>query len=214
MSSSYRFIKITTAVTISKHLLSASAAAGPSLDSFREAANKGASLYVSHDGCEWQVLATGTMPDERSVAEAGPGADSQSAFIGALGRVFSAGIQAAVVRDLGLAPAPGQPLASGLVQQAIAMAKTSQQAMLGVDFMTRFMCSAVTRSGGFTAACRAEGRPLEAVSGLECEAIDAAMQRRFAQAASQGKAPVPLALAQQWLQFELLASIGQAPSSR
>ncbi len=214
MSPLDRFVKITAAVTTSNYLLSANSAAGPLLDSFREAAKKGAFLYVSHDGCEWQVLATTSMLDECSVAAPGPGSDSQSAFIGALGQAFSAGIQAAVVRELGLAPAPGQPLAARVVQQAIAMAQTSQQAMLGVDFMTQFMCGAVTRSGGFAAACRAQGLPLEAVSRLQCEAIDAAMQRRFAQAASQGQSPVAPALAQQWLQSELLATMGQVPAQR
>ncbi len=160
------------------------------------------------------MLATGTTPGQRSVAWIEPESDSQSAFVGALGQAFSSGIQAAVVRELGLGPAPGQPLASRTVQQAIAMAETSQKAMLGVDFMTQLMCSAVTSSSGFAAACRAEGVSPEAVSGPQREAIDAAMQQRFFHAASQGQSPVAPALAQQWLQSELLATMGQLPAPR
>lgn len=120
-------------MTIPTFPLPASAAAYPALDSFREAAQKGAALYVSHDGSEWKVLATGTTPDQRSVAWIEPESDSQSAFVGALGQAFSGGIQAAVVRELGLGPAPGQPLAARTVQQAIAMAETIQEVMDGVD---------------------------------------------------------------------------------
>lgn len=201
-------------MTISNHLLPAGAAAYPSLDSFRESAIKGDALYVSHDGAEWKVLATGTTPGQRSVAWIEPDADSQSAFVGALGHAFSRGIQAAVVRELALGPAPGQPLASRTVQQAIAMAETSQKAMHGVDFMTQVMCSAVANSSGFAAACQAEGLSPAAINGPQREAIDAAMQQRFDQAVSQGQSPVAPALAQQWLQSELLATLGQAPTQR
>lgn len=212
--SSFRFEKIATVVTISNHSLPAGVAVYPSLDSFRESAQKGEALHVGHDGSEWKVLATGTAPGQRSVAWVEPQSDTQSAFIGALGQAFSSGIQAAVVRELGLGPAPGQPLASRVVQQAIAMAETSQKAMLGVDFMTQLMYSALASSSGFVAACEAEGVPLAAVSGPQREAIDAAMQQRFAQAASQGQSPIAPELAQQWLRFELLAATGQAQTQR
>ncbi len=152
----------------------------------------------------------GTAPGQHSMAGVAPGSDSQSAFVGALGQAFSGGIQAAVVRELGLGPAPGQPLASRVVLQAIAMAETSQKAMLGVDFMTQFMCQATTQSSGFVQACQALDLAPGAVSTPQREAIDAAMQQRFSQAASQGQSPVAPALAQQWLQSELQAIMGLA----
>lgn len=120
-------------MTISTFQLPASAAAYPALDAFRDAAQKGDALHVSHDRSEWKVLATGTTPDQRSVAWIEPESDSQSVFVGALGQAFSGGIQAAVVSELGLGPAPGQPLAARTVQQAIAMAETIQEVMDGVD---------------------------------------------------------------------------------
>lgn len=174
-----------------------------SLNSFRDSAQKGQVLHVVHDGCNWKVCAS-----DFSVAERFGGqiqVDTTSVFAASLGRAFSAGIQAAVVRELALAPQPGAPLESRLVLQAIAMAEASRQALEGVDFMTRLMFGAATGSGGFQGACRALGLLPEAIDAQQRARVDACMQERFSQAAHQGQMPVAPALAQQWLQAELMA---------
>ena len=189
--------------------LSFSAIAQPSLDSFRESARQGELLHLAHDGSEWKVLAEGVTPGQRCVAWVEPEVDTQSAFVAALGQAFSRGIQEAVVRELGLGPQPGQPLEARVVEQAIAMAETSHKALLGVDFMTQLMCSAVTHSAGFSQACQAQGLPVSAVNAQQREWIDGSMQKRFAEAASQGLSPVAPELAQQWLREEIAVAMAR-----
>lgn len=160
-------------------------------------------MHVSRDGSQWKVLGTGTTPSQRTVAWIEPGSDSTSAFVGALGQSFSQGIQASVVRELGLGPAPGKPLSSRTVMQAIDMAQTSRQTLQGVDFLTQLTMSAVGQSSGFNEACRASGVPATAVTAQQRESIDAAMQQRFEAAAQEGRSPVALQVAREWLREEL-----------
>ena len=182
-----------------------------SLSSFRDSATKGENLRVVHDGSLWKVEACGTAVTERSGATEKPETDTTSAFIEALGKAFSRGIQDAVVRELELIPQPGQPLESRTVLRAIAMAEASQQAMEGVDFMTRLMFSAASQSAGFIDACVAIGLSPAAVSAEQRKSVDACMQERFAQAAHLGEFPVAPALAQQWLRAELMALNAHPP---
>lgn len=162
-------------------------------------------MHVSRDGSQWKVLGTGTTPSQRSVAWIEPEADSTSAFVGALGQSFSQGIQASVVRELGLGPAPGKPLSSRTVMQAIDMAQTSRQTLQGVDFLTQLTMSAAGQSSGFNDACRASGISPSAVTPPQREAIDSAMQQRFEAAAREGRSPVALQVARDWLREELQA---------
>lgn len=185
-----------------------------SLDMFRKVAGHGETLQVVHDGSMWTVWASGTTVTERFGAGTGFDIDTTSIFADALEQAYSRGIRDAVVRELGLEAKPGQPLESRLVLQALAMAKASQQALEGVDFMTRLMCSAVTRSTGFVDACRVLALAPEAFSAAQRECIDANMGQRFAQALHQGRSPVAPALAQQWLQAELLALRAHNPAMR
>ena len=188
-------------MTISTHPVSAGAAQGL-LNSFRDSASQGETLQVVCDGASWKVEVSGNghfaAPSEYPV-------DTTAVFIATLGQVFSPGIQEAVVHELGLAPRPGEPLASRLVLRAIAMAENSRQALEGVDFMTRLMFSAATNSEGFISACRASGLSPEALDARQRAAIDAGMLQRFAQAQQQGQSPVAPGQAQQWLQAALAA---------
>ncbi len=163
----------------------------------------GQMLHLVHDGHAWKVEALRTTVGERSGRYRGIEVDTASVFVASLGRGFSPGIQAAVVRELGLVPRPGEPLESAAVLQAIAMAETSRKALEGVDFMTRLMFSAAIHGTGFTQACAALGIPPEAVGAQQRAALDARMQKRFDEAAQQGQTPVAPALARQWLQAEL-----------
>ena len=192
-------------MNVSNRLSPADAIARPSLDAFQQAAQEGDWVHVSRDGAQWKVLGTGTTPSQRSVAWIEPGADSTSAFVGALGQSFSQGIQASVVRELGLGPAPGKPLSSRTVMQAIDMAQTSRQTLQGVDFLTQLTMSAVGQSAGFKEACRSAGISSEAVTPQQRESIDAAMQQRFDLAAREGRSPVALQTARDWLRDELQA---------
>lgn len=201
------------AVTITT-LLPPSAIPQLALSSFRDSAKKGETLQVVHDGSLWTVWAGNTTVTERLGSRPDTEVDTTSIFADALGRAFSRGIQDAVVRELGLAPQPGQPLASRLVLQAIAMAETSQQALQGVDFMTQLMFGAAAQGGEFMATCRTLGLAPEAVSAPQRAAIDRGMQERFAQAAQQGRFPVAPALARQWLQAELMALLPRDAGSQ
>ena len=203
------FVAVTTTTT----LLQPGSIAVP-LDSFRQVAGDGETVQVVHDGSMWTVWASGTMVTQRLGADLGFEVDTTSIFADALERVFSRGIRDAVVRELGLEAKPGQPLASRLVLQAMSMAKASQQALEGVDFMTRLMCSAVSRSAGFVDACRVLGLAPEAISAQQREGIDASMGQRFSQALLQGQSPVAPALAQKWLHAELLALHARTPAAR
>jgi hypothetical protein len=179
----------------------------PSLEAFQQAAKEGEWVHVGRDGSQWKVLATGTTPSQRSVAWIEPEVDSTSDFVGALGKSFSSGIQAAVVRELGLDPAPGKPLSARTVMQAIDMAQTSRQTLLGVDFMTQLTLNASNNSSGFRSACEALGVSVDAFGGQKRQEIDAAMHQRFVAAAAQGNSPVPAPEALNWLRTELQAAL-------
>ena len=158
---------------------------------------------MSRDGTQWKVLATGTTPSQRSVAWIEPEADSTSAFVGALGQSFSSGIQASVVRELGLDPAPGKPLSSRTVMQAIDMAQTSRTALQGVDFLTRLQVSAARGSEAFMSACRELELEPQSVSTQQRQQIDERMLVRFESAQAGNSSPVAEALAREWLAQEL-----------
>lgn len=200
-------------MNITNRLSPADAIARPTLEAFQQAAKEGDWVHMSRDGTQWKVLATGTTPSQRSVAWIEPEADSTSAFVGALGQSFSSGIQASVVRELGLDPAPGKPLSSRTVMQAIDMAQTSRQTLLGVDFLTQLTMSAVNNASGFHGACQAMGLSGSAFDAQQREAIDAAMHKRFEAAAAQGQSPVPAQTAREWLREELNAVQSAGPSA-
>ena len=192
-------------MNISNRLSTVDAVSRPSLEAFQQAAQEGDWVHVSRDGAQWKVLGTGVTPSQRSVAWIEPETDSTSAFVGALGQSFSSGIQAAVVRELGLDPAPGKPLSSRTVMQAIDMAQTSRQTLRGVDFFTQLTVSAASKSSGFNEACQAMGLSSDALSAQQRDAIDTAMQKRFEGAQAGGQSPVPMRTAQEWLREELQA---------
>lgn len=193
-------------MTVFNRLSPADVQTRPPLEAFQSAAKEGAWVHVSRDGTQWKVLGSGTTPSQRTVAWIEPEADSTSAFVGALGQSFSQGIQASVVRELGLSPAPGKPLSSRTVMQAIDMARTSQQSLEGVDFLTQLTLNAVNNASGFQQACQGLGVAPHQLSAAQRDAIDAAMQQRFAIAAEQGQSPVSMTTAQSWLREEITAA--------
>lgn len=181
----------------------------PDLQAFEKAAQGASQVYVSSDGRQWQVLGTGFTPSQRAVTWVQPdAADAHSAFIAALGQSFSAGIQDAVVRELGLEPAPGKPIAARLVTQGIEMGRTGNVAAQGVDFLTQQSVSARLASSEFLQACQMLGRDAATISPEIRQEIDAKLQERFQNAAANGQSPVPLEQARQWLHQVLRDSVG------
>lgn len=180
---------------------------GPStpklLESFRQAARTSEAVSVTVDSTRWRVQGVGVMPhSQREVAWVDGGdarADTTSAFVHALASTFSSGITAAVARELELQPAPGRPLSSRTVTQALDMAETGQQAMSGVDFFTRLQFSAVADGAEFRRVCASLGRDTNSISVTERQRIDAQLDRSFEQARMQGTAPVGYDSAESWL---------------
>jgi hypothetical protein len=186
----------------------------PNLRAFEEAARQQKDGVLELDGDRLQVLATGATPTQRPVAwvrsetsASGTGSvDTTSAFVGALSQSFTGGITQAVARELDLAPAAGVPLASRTVSLAIDMARTGQQAMDGVDFLTRLDFSAANRGGGFDAACREAGMQPAELSAAQRTQVDRALDGRFADAAEAGQSPVSVDAAAGWLR-QILAEL-------
>lgn len=209
----FRINKYPIAVSTSTHSSSVIAAVRLPLDSFNEAASQGKTVHVHHDGSSWEVAAQGMTSSGRAVTWVKPDSksefDTTLVFLNALEQRFSRGIQVTVARVLGLKPAPGQPLASRSVKQAIAMAETIRTTMNGVDCLTQLMSSAAANSGSFKAACAQAGLSPAAFSKTQRKSLDAAMQQHFQQAADQGQSPVAPKLAQQWLRAELAVLSGQ-----
>lgn len=170
---------------------------------FGQAASQGVAVQASVDGQSFTVLAEGQFSGasgSRSVAWVQGETDTTSMFVRALQNSFGAGLSGAVARELGLDPAPGRPLASRLVQQALDMAETGQQALGGVDFLTRLDHSASAGGGAWRAALARAGVDPQSVTAEQKAAIDQAMEARFAAAQAEGKSPVASSQASAWLQ--------------
>ena len=181
---------------------------GPSpqtvIDAFRTSAGQGESVrVVDVDGQSFQVLAEGHLPGSqggsRSVAWVQGDTDTTGMFLNALAQRFGPGVADHVADALGLAPAPGKPLAARLVPQAIEMAETSAQALSGVDFLTRLEHSAGSDGVAFRAAAARLCIDPARLDGTTRNQIDQHMQADFASAAARGESPVSAATATQWL---------------
>lgn len=185
---------------------------GPSpqqvLEQFRQGAAQEGPLVAQVDGQSFQVLAQGEMGSAsggaRSVAWVRDDVDTTSMFMQALAESQGPKLSSAIAASLGLEPAPGKPLSSRAVQQALDMAQTGRQALAGVDFMTRLEHSAVAGGAAFRQVAAKAGVDPASLSGAERARIDEAMAARFDTAAQAGDA-VPPATATGWLR-SLLAS--------
>lgn len=181
----------------------------PTLDAFREESSRGAAVRVSVDGQEFSVLAEGRIEGAsgtgRSVAWVQDDADTTSMFVQALAQGFGTRLSAAVAQELGLEPAPGQPLASRLVQQALDMAQAGRQALAGVDFLTQIEHSAVAGGAAFTRAAEAAGLDPRGLDADTRMLLDRQLQARFDAAAAAGESPVPSRTVSDWVASHLSA---------
>ena len=176
------------------------------IEAFRQGAAKAEEIQAMVvDGHTFKVMAVGQMPtgSQRSVAWVQGDVDTTALFMQAFSASFGGRLSAAVSQELGLAPAPGKPLASRAVTQALDMAQTGQQAFAGVDFLTQLAHSASAGGAAFKSLVTAQGIPPGVLSKAICSQIDSNMRQRFEAAASAGESPVSATVAANWLRAEL-----------
>ncbi len=169
------------------------------LDAFTQAAAGGREVYADIAGERLQVMATGSLPNGRSIAWIAPNVDTASMFVDALARTFGSGVGTAVARELDLTSAPGKPLSSRTITQAVDMAREAGQALGGVDFVTQLAFSARVSGAEFERTANALGVSVSSLDGNQRQSIDDAMLRRFDDAATSGHSPVSPSVAQSWL---------------
>ncbi|HZY20525.1 MAG TPA: hypothetical protein VFE82_18795 [Ramlibacter sp.] len=178
----------------------------PPASAFGEAAQRAPEVRVSVDGQEYRVLAQGQLSGEkgaRSVAWIQGDVDTTSVFVQALQQSYGGALSTAVARELGLDPAPGKPLASRLVQQALDMGQTGQKALAGVDFLTFIEHSATTGGGAYRRLLADAGIDPKSVSPAHKQQIDDGLRAQFAAAAAAGASPVPASTASDWLRSRI-----------
>ena len=172
---------------------------GPLLDAFQREAQLGPAV-VAYTAAEGPVVqAVGQLSSGREVAWLGPTVDTTHEFLDAIGHRFGAAASARVRSELGLQPAPGRPLASRLIDPALAIARRTQSVLAGIDFMTRMAYSAQLSGRCFLAACRELDLDPARLDGPTRQRIDAAMAQRFAAAVDLPGNEVPQETAVKWL---------------
>jgi hypothetical protein len=182
----------------------------PPLDAFRTGASQGETVRVTVDGEQFKVLGEGRLEGgagARSVSWVQGEVDTTGFFLQALTQSYGGGLSDAIARELGLDPAPGKPLASRSVLQALDMAQTGRGALAGVDFLTQLDLSAGAQGPGFRSMLKELGLEEGRITREQCSELDARMQARFEQAAARGESPVAPGTAREWLRAEI-ASLG------
>jgi len=142
----------------------------------------------------------GPTASGRSVAWVQGDTDTTRMFLDAMSQSFGGAVSQAIARELGLEPAPGKPLASRLIEQALDMAQTSQRALGGVDFLTLMDHSAQVGSASFRASCAELGIPPQQVGPEQRHQIDQWVRQQADAAVSQGQSPLSPPQVQGWLQ--------------
>lgn len=176
---------------------------GPSLQAFQDAIPNAEQVQVHVDGTDFKVLAQGSFSTgsglSRSVTWVQTDVDTTGIFMRAMAQSYGTRITDQISKTLGLEPAPGKPLSTRLIAQAMDMGQTSQKAMQGVDFMTQLDHSASAGGRSFQRVAGEVGIDPRALDVGGRQWIDEQMQVRFAEAASQGQSPVSQELAGTWL---------------
>lgn len=170
------------------------------LDAFRQGAAQAEQVVVQLDGQNFTVLGQGQTASGRSVAWVQGDTDTTRMFLDAISQSFGGAVSQAIARELGLEPAPGKPLASRLIEQALDMAQTSQRALGGVDFLTLMDHSAQVGSASFRASCAELGIPPQQVGPEQRHQIDQWVRQQADAAVSQGQSPLSPPQVQGWLQ--------------
>jgi len=173
------------------------------LERFSERSTQDATLQVSIDGQEFKVIATGQLStavgSTRSVAWVQSSVDTTDIFLKAMSQSYGARVSNIIANELGLCPSPGKPLATRLVQQAFEMAKVSQVALSGVDFMTLLDHSAVSGGRDFLNAAAQLNVDPKSLKVETRQWLDSQMKLRFDEANASGQSPISAEVASVWL---------------
>ncbi len=108
----------------------------PSLQNVVQLAAQNPGSAIVMDAGEFRVKATGQFNGAHGsmgVAWVDAGNDATGAFLSLLGAAYSQAFAASIARDLGLAPAPGQPLSAHAVTRAAEIAQTGASLLAGRD---------------------------------------------------------------------------------
>lgn len=92
--------------------------------------------YIVLDAGQFRIKADGRFNGANGsigVAWVEPGADATGTFLSLLGAAYTDAFAASIARDLGLTPAPGQPLSAHSVTRAAEMARTGSALLAGRD---------------------------------------------------------------------------------
>lgn len=174
-----------------------SANTGITLQNFQQAAEQHTEVYL--DGERLVVLGTGQTSQGRQVAWVAPTGDAASSLADALKNAVGPGLGDAIVRELGLSPAPGKPLSARTIKLALSMAQEGRHAMEGVDYMTQLRFSAQNRTADFIRVCQSNNVDPQQLDTLARSVIDQQLAERLHVAAQAGQSPVPPQQAEAWL---------------
>ncbi len=108
----------------------------PSLQKVVQLAARNPDGYIVLDAGQFHVKADGHFNGSlgsMDVAWVEADADATGTFLALLGAAYSDALATTIAKDLGLAPAPGEPLASHSVMRAADMARTGAALLAGRD---------------------------------------------------------------------------------
>ena len=92
--------------------------------------------YIVMDAGQFRIKAAGQFNGANGsmgVAWVEPDNDATGTFLSLLGAAYSQAFAASIARDLGLSPAPGQPLSAHSVSRAAEIAQTGAALLAGRD---------------------------------------------------------------------------------
>lgn len=179
----------------------------PNLDQFVETARTADQVAVAVDGHEWAVVGWGRTPSGREVAALDPSLDSTALLLRALTDRFGPVATQSAARALGLGPAPGQPIATRVIEQAVDASEAARSALNGVDFVTQVSASAVNHGRLFGEFCRQFGLSEASLTDEQRRAIDEDVSRHITTAQESGHQPVTVDEVRSWVFAALRGNI-------
>lgn len=177
------------------------------VDAFREAAAKGARVVARPEGEQWEVRAVGFGGDGFRVTWPG-GSEGGTAelFMEGLRQLYGERIGREVSRQIGLSGNADAALEARAVLDALEMAEASQQALAGLNFISRHAISAGGLSSQFRMVCLALGVLPDRIPGAKLLEADEIFNARFTARADRDRHAVDLIEAR-LLMAEVLSEI-------
>jgi hypothetical protein len=187
----------------------------PPISAFQRAAKEGAVVQICIEGSDFDVQAQGHFNHEdgtfRSVSWVTSSAhDATHFFLSALKNSYGEKLSEITFRELKIQSKSDQSLESRVVIQALNMAKTSYEALGGVDFATKLEHSA--QCGGpeykkMLLKLKIEPDTISTDQKLE---IDNYILNNFKHEAAEGRSPVSRETAMNWLRDKLILALKDA----